>query len=75
LNQIKTPTLVINAADDPISIPENVRALASQMPNARLFVLPDGGHFLFGHAAEARAEISQFLRRHITEFRNVGIMP
>ncbi len=62
LNQIQTLTLVINAADDPISIPENVRALASQMPNARLFVVPEGGHFLFGHAAEVRTEIAQFLR-------------
>jgi pimeloyl-ACP methyl ester carboxylesterase len=61
LNQIQTPTLVINAADDPISIPENVRALVDQMPNARLYVVPDGGHFLFGHAAEARVEITQFL--------------
>jgi pimeloyl-ACP methyl ester carboxylesterase len=65
LNQIKTPVLVINAADDPISIPENVHALASQMPNARLFFVPDGGHFLFGHAAEARAEIAQFLREQV----------
>jgi len=66
---------VINAADDPLSIPENVRDLASQMPNARLFVVPDGGHFLFGHAEEAKVEIAQFLRdqflfSHVAEQKN-----
>src|SRR5512143_852154 len=62
LSKIETPVLVINALDDPISIPENVRGLAEQMPNARLFVVPDGGHFLFGHTEEVKAEIAQFLR-------------
>jgi pimeloyl-ACP methyl ester carboxylesterase len=66
LSQIKTPALVINAADDPISLPENVRALAEQMPNARLYILPEGGHLLFGHAEEVKAEIAGFLRSHET---------
>lgn len=61
LNKIKTPVLIINAADDPISIPENVRRLAEQMPNMRLFVVPNGGHFFFGHEEEVLKEITQFL--------------
>ncbi len=61
LCKIDTPALVINAADDPLSIPENVRGLVEQMPRARLFVVPDGGHFLFGHAEEVKAEIHRFL--------------
>jgi pimeloyl-ACP methyl ester carboxylesterase len=69
LNKIETPVLVINAADDPIAIPENVRKLAQQMPNARLFVVPDGGHFLFGHTEETKAEINQFLRASVAELR------
>ena len=67
LDQIQTPTLIINTADDPISIPANVRKLAEQMPNARLYVVPDGGHLFFGHAAEVKAEIAQFLRSHVAE--------
>jgi len=67
LSQIETPVLVINALDDPISIPENVRALAEQMPRARLFVVPEGGHFFFGHVEEVKAEITQFLRSHLAE--------
>lgn len=70
LNQIETPVLVINAADDPISLPVNVRALAGQMPNARLYIVPDGGHLLFGHAEEVKAEIAGFLRSHETELQN-----
>ncbi len=67
LNNIKTPVLVINAADDPISIPENVRRLAEQMPNMTLFIMPDGGHFFFGNEEEVQAEIVKFLGNHAIE--------
>ncbi|MRR32840.1 alpha/beta fold hydrolase [bacterium] len=72
LNRIETPTLVINAANDPISIPENVRRMAGQLPNARLYIVPDGGHLLFGHAEEVKAEISSFLRDHTEQFHTGG---
>ena len=67
LSKVETPVLVINTLDDPISLPENVRALAAQMPHARLFVVPDGGHFIFGHEEEVKTEIERFLRMHISE--------
>jgi pimeloyl-ACP methyl ester carboxylesterase len=70
LSKIDTPVLVIMAEDDPISLPANVRALAEPMPNARLFVVPDGGHFLFGHAEEVRAEVARFLGSHVAEAKN-----
>lgn len=70
LDRIQTPTLVINAADDPLSIPANVRRLAEQMPGARLFVVPDGGHLFFGHAGVVRAEISRFLLSSVAELRD-----
>jgi pimeloyl-ACP methyl ester carboxylesterase len=65
LSKIETPVLVIMAEDDPLSLPANVRALAEQMPNARLFSVPDGGHFMFGHAEEVKAEIAGFLDSHM----------
>jgi pimeloyl-ACP methyl ester carboxylesterase len=65
LGKIETPVLVIQALDDPIALPENVRALANQLPNARLFSVPEGGHFLFGHTDEVKSEIIQFLRNHV----------
>jgi pimeloyl-ACP methyl ester carboxylesterase len=70
LKGIETPVLVINAVDDPIAILENVLRLADQLPKARLFVVPEGGHFLFGHTEEAKAEIAQFLRNNVAETQN-----
>jgi pimeloyl-ACP methyl ester carboxylesterase len=65
LNQIKTPVLVINAMDDPLAIPENVRGLAEKFPNARRFTVPKGGHLILGHAQEIKAEINQFLNSQV----------
>ena len=62
LSRIETPVLVLNALDDPIAIPGNVRRLTGQMPKARLFEVPEGGHFFFGHIEEVRSQIAQFLR-------------
>jgi pimeloyl-ACP methyl ester carboxylesterase len=67
LNQIDTPTLVINANDDPISLPVNVRFLAEQLPYGYLYIVPDGGHLLFGHTEEVKAEIAGFLHKHANE--------
>ncbi len=61
LSEIRTPVLLISAADDPYSLLENVRGLADRLPNARQLVVLDGGHPLLGHAEEVKAEILQFL--------------
>lgn len=63
--KIEIPVLVINALDDSYSVPENVRGLVEKFPNARLFVVPNGGHLLLGHTEEVDAEIIQFLRSHV----------
>ncbi len=62
VDHIQAPTLVINALDDPLAVPENVRAMTEKIPNARLIVLPDGGHPALGHAKEVGAEVIRFLR-------------
>jgi pimeloyl-ACP methyl ester carboxylesterase len=64
LSQIQTPVLVLNAVDDLISIPANVRRLAEQLPKMRMHVVPEGGHFFFGHVEEVSAVIKQFLDEH-----------
>ena len=63
--EIKTPVLVIGAADDPYAVLENVRGLAGKIPNARLFVVPDGGHPLLGHSHEVKSEIAHFLHSSV----------
>jgi pimeloyl-ACP methyl ester carboxylesterase len=70
LGDIKTPVLVINAMDDPLAIPENVRGLADQIPNAGLFVVSDGGHMLLGHTKEVKSEITRFLCVNATGLKN-----
>ncbi len=65
LGKVETPVLVINAQDDPLAIPENVRGLAEKFPHAHLYAVPDGGHLLLGHSAEAEAEITRFLHSTI----------
>jgi pimeloyl-ACP methyl ester carboxylesterase len=74
LSKIETPVLVINALDDPITIPENVRGLAERMSNARLIVVPDGGHFFFGHNEEVKEEITQFLRSSVAELHSETLL-
>ena len=66
LRNIETPVLVLNALDDPLAVPENVRGLAEKFPNARLVVFPDGGHPILSHNEEVRAEIAHFLQRIVT---------
>jgi pimeloyl-ACP methyl ester carboxylesterase len=70
LGEIETPVLLINAADDPYAVPENVRGLAERFPNARLYVVADGGHPLLGHAQEVKSEITQFLNSIVAVLNN-----
>jgi pimeloyl-ACP methyl ester carboxylesterase len=66
LDGIRTPVLLINAADDPYAVPANVRGLAEKIPDARLYIVPDGGHPLLGHSEEVKAEITRFLNGNLT---------
>lgn len=68
LHKIKTPVLVVNALDDPITLHENVRALAEKIPSARFYTVPDGGHLFFGHSQEVRSEIVAFLSKYVTGY-------
>jgi 2-hydroxy-6-oxonona-2,4-dienedioate hydrolase len=69
LREIKTPVLVLNALDNPITLPENVKALADKIPGARLFTVPDGGHLFFGHSQEVKSEIVTFLSKNGIQMR------
>ena len=69
LTEINSPTLVISALDDPMALHVNARTLADQIPNARLLVVPDGGHLLLGHTQEVKEEITEFLRDNVLELK------
>jgi pimeloyl-ACP methyl ester carboxylesterase len=46
LGEIRAPTLVIHGAEDPLFPPAHARALAEEIPNARLLMLEQTGHEL-----------------------------
>ena len=62
LHRIDRPALVIGADDDPIVPLANARLIARRLPNARLHVVPNGGHlFLVTHADETASVVERFL--------------
>jgi 2-hydroxy-6-oxonona-2,4-dienedioate hydrolase len=65
VDKIKVPTLVIMALDDPLALPNNVRDLAKKIQNSKLFIVPNGGHPLLGHATEVCSEITAFLNSNL----------
>ncbi|MGH7279619.1 MAG: alpha/beta fold hydrolase [Candidatus Rokuibacteriota bacterium] len=63
LGEIRTPTLVIVAADDMVTPRFYSDELASRVPGAKLVVLDGGGHFVPQIAAETyNAAVGGFLR-------------
>ncbi|MBF4474645.1 MAG: alpha/beta hydrolase [Methanobacterium formicicum] len=61
---IKIPTLIISAQDDPLALPENAQALVERIPHAHLLSLLDGGHPLLGHNEKIKSEITRFLHNN-----------
>jgi poly(3-hydroxyalkanoate) depolymerase len=62
LHRIRTPTLVLSGARDPIVPPINARILARRIPNAQLEIVPEAGHLLLMDRADAVSErIATFL--------------
>jgi len=64
LNNIKTPTLLLWAADDTITPLEDGRRLAALIRNAKLRVFPNGGHSFYKRETPALVEaILSFLKK------------
>jgi pimeloyl-ACP methyl ester carboxylesterase len=63
LSRLRQPTLVVAGDDDPIVPLVNGRMLARLIPDARLHVVPGGGHlFLLERPREMAALITEFLK-------------
>jgi 3-oxoadipate enol-lactonase len=66
LPTITAPTLVVHGSDDPLIPAENGRILAERIPGAELIVVEGGRHLVAPEkAAEVRAAVLDFLRRHV----------
>jgi 2-hydroxy-6-oxonona-2,4-dienedioate hydrolase len=59
LEQLRAPTLVISARDDPLA-PYRFAAAASRIPGARFVTVERGGHLFLGHDADVRKQINAF---------------
>jgi pimeloyl-ACP methyl ester carboxylesterase len=62
LARISVPTLVLVGADDAVTPPDEARAMAGALPNARLAIIPEAGHLApLENPAAASAAILDFL--------------
>jgi 3-oxoadipate enol-lactonase len=62
LGKIGAPTVAIAGADDPTSPPEQLEAIAAEIPDARLVVIPRAAHLVNVEAAD---EFNNALRAHL----------
>lgn len=63
LGHLTQPTLVLSGDDDPIVPPANGRILARRIPDARLHIVPGGGHlFILERPAEIADLVAEFLK-------------
>ena len=80
LSEIAVPTTVVTGAEDRIVPPAAPRALAGQIPGARLVVLPNAGHLLPQRHAGRLADVIELAvrpesdsYRALTAFRDAAI--
>jgi 3-oxoadipate enol-lactonase/4-carboxymuconolactone decarboxylase len=62
LPRIVAPTLAIAGAEDPVTPPEHLRAIAAAVPGARLLVLPEAAHLA---CVEQPAAVNTALALHL----------
>jgi 3-oxoadipate enol-lactonase len=66
LPNIKLPTLVVGGAEDAISPPQEMRAIAAAIPNAQFFEIPNAGHMTTMENAQAvNSALLEFVARSI----------
>lgn len=61
LEDLRAPTLILHARDDPLASHEAAVCAAQRIPRAKLVSLDSGGHLGLGQTERARTEISSFL--------------
>jgi pimeloyl-ACP methyl ester carboxylesterase len=61
LEELRVPTLIVHAADDPLASYDAAAAAAARIPGARLVSLDSGGHLQLGQTQRVRNEVAAFL--------------
>lgn len=67
LEQIRVPTLIIHAEDDPLASFEAAVMAADRIPGAHLVALESGGHLQLGQEDRVRAEVEPFLAAPVAQ--------
>jgi pimeloyl-ACP methyl ester carboxylesterase len=60
---IKSPTLIIHAIDDPAPPIEGARKISARIPNCDLITFDIGGHLILDHEQEIKKSIHLFISR------------
>jgi pimeloyl-ACP methyl ester carboxylesterase len=63
-DRITSPTLILNAVDDPATLIEGARNLETVIHGSQLLTFDTGGHVLLGHGEEIKSQISDFIQVH-----------
>ncbi len=61
LEELRVPTLIVHATDDPLASYDAAARAADRIPGARLVSLESGGHLQLGQTERVRTEIADFL--------------
>lgn len=62
LENLRVPTLIIHAKDDPLASFEDAKNMAGRIPNSEFVAFDDGGHLIFGHSEEVQKIINKFIQ-------------
>lgn len=61
LEEVRVPTLVIHAPDDPLASYEDAKRMAERIPNARFISVPSGGHVFLHRHEPTLLEVREFV--------------
>lgn len=63
--RLRVPILVISAEDDRFGTAATSKAIAKQIPSAKLLLFPNGGHIPLGHDQDSARAITQFVHQEL----------
>ena len=64
-DNIRSPTLILNAIDDSATLFEGARNLAGKIHGAKLVTYKSGGHLILGQEEEIKNQIRKFIEHNL----------
>ena len=69
--KITSPTLIINAIDDPSTLIEGAKNLEEKIKNSKLIAFETGGHLLLGQKQKTKKAIDNFAKDIADRFEKI----